>query len=205
MTTEFVMSLLRPRRPRRAGHRDRTCAACVAGASPRLILLGFGLLYSLAGTADRPPAVPAPGHRQHRSNSDGKVVGSALVAQPFTDARYFQPRPSAAELRPDGRGRQQPARSNPDLRKRIDEAGAAVADARRHRRRRTVPGELVTAVRLAAWTRTSRRRRRRCRSRAWRSARGTGRRRARRGAGRARTRRAAVRRAGPAPRQRAAS
>ena len=59
------------------------------------------------GRRPRPRPVPATGHRQHRER-DGKAVGSSLVAQPFADARYFQPRPSAAELRPDGRGRQQP-------------------------------------------------------------------------------------------------
>ena len=29
-------------------------------------------------------------------DADGKVIGSLLVAQPFTKDEYFQPRPSAA-------------------------------------------------------------------------------------------------------------
>src|ERR1700689_3786942 len=33
-------------------------------------------------------------------SADGKVMGSLLVAQPFTKCEYFQPRPSAASVHP---------------------------------------------------------------------------------------------------------
>jgi K+-transporting ATPase ATPase C chain len=49
-----------------------------------LVVLGVGQL--------------AFGHRANGSvvEVDGRAVGSELLAQPFTDARYFHPRPSAA-------------------------------------------------------------------------------------------------------------
>lgn len=107
-----------------------------------VILLGMGLLYSLAGTALGRGLFP-----QQATGSiliqDGKPVGSSLIAQPFTGARYFQPRPSAAGYNPMSAAGSNQARSNPDLRKRIAEATAAVA-ARDGIAAQDVPGELVT-------------------------------------------------------------
>lgn len=107
-----------------------------------VILLGMGLLYSLAGTAIGRSLFP-----QQATGSivthDGKQVGSALVAQSFADARYFQPRPSAAGYNPMSAAGSNQARTNPDLRKRIAETTAAVA-ARDGIAAQDVPGELVT-------------------------------------------------------------
>ncbi|RZA36159.1 MAG: potassium-transporting ATPase subunit KdpC [Lysobacteraceae bacterium] len=107
-----------------------------------VILLRMGLLYSLAGTALGRGLFP-----QQATGSivihDGKPVGSSLIAQPFTDARYFQPRPSAAGYNPMSAAGSNQARSNPELRKRIAEATAAVA-ARDGIAAQDVPGELVT-------------------------------------------------------------
>ena len=107
-----------------------------------VILLGMGLLYSLAGTALGRGLFP-----QQATGSiviqDGKPVGSSLIAQPFADARYFQPRPSAAGYNPMSAAGSNQARSNPDLRKRIAKATAAVA-ARDGIAAQDVPGELVT-------------------------------------------------------------
>ena len=91
-----------------------------------VVLLGFGLLYSLVGALLGGIAFPqaASGSMIER---DGKAVGSALVAQPFGDARYFQPRPSAANYDPMAAAGSNMARSNPDLRKRLDDTIAAVA------------------------------------------------------------------------------
>ena len=107
-----------------------------------VILLGMGLLYSLAGTAIGRALFPqqATGSIVTR---DGKAVGSSLIAQPFTDARYFQPRPSAAGYNPMSAAGSNQARTNPDLRKRIAETTAAVA-AREGIAAQDVPGELVT-------------------------------------------------------------
>ena len=105
-------------------------------------LLGMGLLYSLTGAGLGRMLFPrqAAGSIVER---DGHAVGSSLVAQPFTDARYFQPRPSAANYDPMAAAGSNQARSNPDLRKRIDEATAAVAK-RDGIAVADVPAELVT-------------------------------------------------------------
>ena len=107
-----------------------------------VILLGMGLLYSLAGTAIGRSLFP-----QQASGSivmrDGRAVGSSLVAQPFADARYFQPRPSAAGYNPMAAAGSNQARTNPDLRTRIAEATALVA-AREGIAGEEVPIDLVT-------------------------------------------------------------
>lgn len=107
-----------------------------------VILVGFGFLYSLGGAALGRVLFP------HQATGsivmvDGKVRGSELVAQPFGDARYFQPRPSAANYDPMAAAGSNLARSNPDLRKRIDELTQAVA-VREGIAPVQVPGELVT-------------------------------------------------------------
>jgi K+-transporting ATPase ATPase C chain len=107
-----------------------------------VILLGMGLLYSLAGTALGRGLFP---HQATGSivTVDGKAVGSSLIAQPFADPRYFQPRPSAANYDPMAAAGSNQARTNPDLRKRIEETAAAVA-ARDGIAAQDVPAELVT-------------------------------------------------------------
>lgn len=105
-------------------------------------LLGFGLAYSLAATAIGRVAFPwqATGSIVER---DGRAVGSALVAQPFADARYFQPRPSAAKYDPMAASGSNQARSNPELRKRLAEQTAAIAQ-REGIDESAVPPELAT-------------------------------------------------------------
>lgn len=105
-------------------------------------LLGFGLAYSLAATqlGTLLFADAAGGSLVER---DGRVVGSSLVAQPFADLRYFQPRPSAAAYDVMALAGSNQARSNPDLRKRLDDARAAVA-AREGVALDAVPSDLVT-------------------------------------------------------------
>ena len=107
-----------------------------------VILIGMGLLYSLAGT------VLGRGLFPHQATGslvtlNGKTIGSSLIAQPFADPRYFQPRPSAAGYDPMAAAGSNQARTNPDLRKRIAEATAAVA-ARDGIATQDVPAELVT-------------------------------------------------------------
>jgi len=55
----------------------------------------FGLLYPLAVTALAQILFPNRANGQ-LIQRDGKVIGSRIIAQPFTAAGYFHPRPSAA-------------------------------------------------------------------------------------------------------------
>lgn len=105
-------------------------------------LLGFGLLYSLTATALGRLAFPwqATGSVIER---DGHAVGSQLIAQPFADAGYFQARPSAANYDPMAAAGSNLARTNPELRKRIAETTAAVAE-REGIALAQVPAELAT-------------------------------------------------------------
>ena len=105
-------------------------------------LLGFGLLYSLAATGIGGLLFPAQA-KGSLIERDGRVIGSSLVAQPFADDGYFQSRPSAAGYDVMALAGSNQARTNPDLRARIDEARAAVA-AREGVAPADVPGDLVT-------------------------------------------------------------
>ena len=107
-----------------------------------VILLGFGLLYSLVGATLGRVMFPAAATGS-TIERDGHIIGSALVAQPFADARYFQPRPSAANYDPMAAAGSTMARSNPDLHKRIAEATIAVAE-REGIAPAQVPAELAT-------------------------------------------------------------
>lgn len=105
-------------------------------------LAGFGFLYSLAGVGIGQALFP------HAANGSviergGQVVGSALVAQPFADDRYFQPRPSAAGYDTLSLAGSNQARTNPDLRKRLEEARMAIAQ-REGVEAAAVPRELFT-------------------------------------------------------------
>ncbi len=105
-------------------------------------LLVMGLLYSLAGAGLGRILFPyqATGSIIER---DGKAVGSALIPQPFVADGYFQARPSGPNYDPMAAAGSNQARTNPDLRKRIDEARAAVA-AREGIAPESVPIELIT-------------------------------------------------------------
>ena len=73
----------------------------------------------------------------------GRAVGSSLVAQPFADARYFVPRPSAANYDPTALSGSNLATSNPALRERVAKDSAAIA-AREGVDALKIPSDLVT-------------------------------------------------------------
>lgn len=105
-------------------------------------MLCFGLLYPLAGVGIGRLLFPdqADGSRIAR---DGRVLGSSLVAQPFADARYFHPRPSAAGYDPMALAGSNQARTNPEMRARVEAARAGAA--RLHGvASSAVPSDLVT-------------------------------------------------------------
>ncbi len=105
-------------------------------------LAGFGFLYAAAGVGVGQLLFPDQANGSLVFQGDRKV-GSALVAQPFTGAGYFQPRPSAAAYNPLALAASNQARTNPDMRARIEETRAAVAR-RDGIAPSAAPGDLVT-------------------------------------------------------------
>src|SRR5499433_3693297 len=59
-------------------------------------LLLTGVLYPLAVTGIGQLFFPSAANGSFVADEQGRVVGSELIAQPFTQLGYFQPRPSAA-------------------------------------------------------------------------------------------------------------
>lgn len=92
-----------------------------------IALIGFGGVYSLAATVIGSGLFPSQstGSIVWR---DGNPVASLLVAQPFADPRYLQPRPSAVNYDPMAAGGSNQARTNPDATARIAAARAAIAE-----------------------------------------------------------------------------
>ncbi|MBN6150020.1 potassium-transporting ATPase subunit KdpC [Xanthomonas sp. AmX2] len=107
-----------------------------------LLVLGAAALYSLLATVLAGALFPAQANGSLLER-DGRVRGSALVAQPFAAPGYFQPRPSAAKFDPMAAAGSNQARSNPELQQRIADARASVA-ARDGVAPAQVPDDLLT-------------------------------------------------------------
>jgi K+-transporting ATPase ATPase C chain len=89
-----------------------------------LWLLGLTLgiccvLYPLVLWLVGQTAFPTAARGSLITDPDGKVRGSRLIAQPFTDAKYFWPRPSAVGYNAAASGGSNYAASNPLLRDRV--------------------------------------------------------------------------------------
>lgn len=105
-------------------------------------LLGFGLSYSLVATGIGSSLFPQQA-RGSMIERNGAIVGSQWVAQPFVSPGYFQPRPSAASYDLTALAGSNQARTNADMRQRIEEQRAAVAE-RENVDADTVPSDLFT-------------------------------------------------------------
>lgn len=114
-----------------------------AVAGSLLFLMICGLAYPVTATLLGGLLFPHPASGSLIERG-GRVVGSSLVAQPFTDARYFQPRPSAAGFDARALSGSNLASSNPLLRERMARDSAAIA-ARDGIPALSVPVDLITA------------------------------------------------------------
>ena len=109
-----------------------------------IVSLGLcGFLYSATVTGLGQLLFPAQANGS-LIELDGKILGSSLVAQPFTDPKYFQPRPSAANYNSMAMAGSNMARTNPELTKIIEQRIADI-EARDHIDGRQIPSDLVTA------------------------------------------------------------
>jgi K+-transporting ATPase ATPase C chain len=100
--------------------------------------LGYSALFASLGQVLFPRQATGSLLQQH-----GTTVASRWVAQPFADARYFHPRPSASGYDPMAAAGSNQARTNPDLRAFVDAQTAAVAR-REGIAAEQVPADLVT-------------------------------------------------------------
>ncbi len=105
-----------------------------------------GIIYPLVVTGMAELALP---HQAHGSliAQNGRLVGSALIGQPFEDPRYFWSRPSATSPVPYNAGSSGGSNvgpTNPDLGKQVKERAAALREADPGNTR-PVPVDLVTA------------------------------------------------------------
>lgn len=105
-------------------------------------MAGFGFVYPMLGVG-LGQLLFADGANGSLIEREGRVLGSSLVAQPFAADGYVQPRPSAADYDAMAVSGSNEARSNPELRARIDAARATVAQ-REHVSPDAVPGDLLT-------------------------------------------------------------
>src|SRR2546430_2320161 len=102
----------------------------------------FGICYPLVVTALTQLLFPKQANGQLIRRGD-QVIGSRLIGQPFTSARYFHPRPSAAG---NGYDAANSGGSNlgPTNQKLLDRVRADVASAQADNPNTAVPIDLVT-------------------------------------------------------------
>lgn len=109
-----------------------------------IVALGLcGFIYSATATSLGQVLFPeqASGSLILENN---QVIGSRLVAQPFSQVQYFHPRPSAANYDPMAMAGSNMARTNPELHKVIDERLKRIS-VQEQIEISKIPADLVTA------------------------------------------------------------
>jgi potassium-transporting ATPase KdpC subunit len=108
-----------------------------------ITLLLFGVAYHVVFWAIGRVAFPAQAEGSLIRRADGTVVGSHLIAQKFSRAEYFQPRPSAVDYNAASTGGSNYGPSNPDHLKAVHERLDAITKQERASPDQ-VPSEMVT-------------------------------------------------------------
>jgi K+-transporting ATPase ATPase C chain len=107
-----------------------------------MVLLGGAYHAVLWGIAQ--VAFPSQAEGSLIRRADGTIIGSRLIAQKFTRAEYFHPRPSGVDYNAAASGGTNYAPSNPDHLKAVQERLDAIV-AQENATADGVPSEMVTA------------------------------------------------------------
>lgn len=102
-----------------------------------------GVLYPTLATLTGGALFPAQAQGS-LINKDEVVIGSSLIAQPFSAPKYFQTRPSAASFNPTAASGSNLAPSNPALRERMTATSADIS-AREKQDPARIPVDLISA------------------------------------------------------------
>src|SRR3982751_2098048 len=104
----------------------------------------FGLIYPLVVTALAQVIFPDMANGQLIRRSDGTVIGSRLIGQPFSSPGYFRSRPSAAGATGYDAGASSASNLGPTNKKLIDRVKADTEKLQTENPGKPIPVDLVT-------------------------------------------------------------